>query len=881
MTAFPGKTFVLLDTHAIIHRAYHALPPLTTPAGEPAGAVYGFTTILLRILRELEPDYLAAAFDLPGPTFRHAAYERYKATRPETPGELASQFEKVRQILEAFRIPVFQKQGYEADDIIGTIAEKMKKERGVETIIVTGDMDALQLVRRGVKVYAMRKGISDTVTYDEEAVRERYGFGPGQVPDFKGLKGDPSDNIPGVEGIGEKTATDLLQKFGSLEGIYRALKKGAKGIAPATGARLRAGEQDAKFSQQLAMIQTHVPIDFSLGAVRWTDEGSMPAARAIFEKFGFASLLKRLSGAAEKENKGEQGTLSGVSLAVSRPAQRIDSAQGWKRFAARSHGKRVGILLPDRELMLVRDEGIESFVASLDEAMLRAKPVREFFRSHQDFFGYDIKSLIRFLRGRGVIADFSFDVMLAAYLGEALGHDFSYGAIVARETGAVARDPADGAERFFDVVRALDTKLQAGKLHEVYADIEMPITPILADMEERGVLIDCPFLSRLGKKVDGELAGLTRDIHALAGTEFNINSSQQLSVVLFDRLGIKTLGLRKTAKGGVISTRESELDKLKGKHPIIEKILLYRELAKLKTTYIDVLPALVDANTSRLHTTFNQTGTSTGRLSSSNPNLQNIPVLSENGREIRKAFVAPAGFSFVSFDYSQVELRVAAHLAHDKKMIAAFRQGLDIHKMTAAEVYNVALDEVTPELRRAAKTLNFGVLYGMGPNAFAESTGLSREQAKKFIDEYFHDFSGIREYIDQTKQFAREHGYAESLFGRRRYIPEILSSNPRTRSEAERMAINMPIQGTATGDIVKLAMIKVDAWVKKEKAGQDIRMLLQVHDELVFEIRSERREEFAERIKSIMEGAARISVPLVVDVKSGPNWGEQEVLSGT
>ncbi len=834
MKSTARKTFILIDAHAIIHRAYHALPPLTTPAGEPIQAAFGFTTMLLRIAQELKPDYLAAAFDLPGPTFRHAAYARYKAQRPKAPSDLTSQFSKVREVVAAFGIPIFEHAGYEADDIIGAIAKKMEKHKGTTTIIVTGDKDAFQLIRPGLKVYTMRKGISDTVMYDAKAVEARYGFAPEQLVDFKGLCGDPSDNIPGVKGVGEKTAIDLIRAFGSVDGVYAALRKGDKKIGPALATRLREGEEDARFSRELAVIRTDAPIAFSLADAEWTGIKGNGAARALFEKFGFTSLLKRLDTGSRKQEAG------------SRTKEEDENPP----LIAEKNGA----------------------VEACDEKLLGPAAKKDFFAAGKDWYAYDAKSAIRFFRGAGIeLEGIAFDILLAAYVTEPFSRDFSYRAITEREIGAIDNEHA----RFFDIVAALEKKLDVGKLRFVYEKIELPLARILADMEERGIAIDRAFLKSLAREVDAKLKTLTKKIHTAAGEEFNIASPKQLSRILFEKLALATRGLRKTAKGGVISTRESELEKLRAAHPMVADILSHRELAKLKSTYIDALPRLVDKKTGRLHTTFNQVGTATGRLSSLNPNLQNIPILSEIGREIRKAFLAADGYALVSFDYSQIELRVAAHIAGDEKMIAAFREGQDIHAMTASEIYNVPLANVTPELRRAAKTLNFGVLYGMGASALAESTGMPRDEAQRFIDEYFHDFSGIREYIEKTKQFVREHGFVESLFGRRRYIPEINSSNPRVRSEAERMAVNMPIQATATGDIIKMAMTAVDAWVKKEKMKRDVRLLLQVHDELVFEIKKDAVAAIAPKIKKIMESAAELKVPLVVDAKSGPNWGEQ------
>jgi len=828
------KKFVLIDSHAIIHRAYHALPPLTTPAGEPIQAAFGFTTMLLRIAQELKPDYIAAAFDLPGPTFRHTAYARYKAQRPKAPSDLTSQFARVREVVAAFGIPIFEYAGYEADDMIGTIAKKMEKQKGVETIIVTGDKDAFQLIRPGLRVYTMRKGINDTVMYDAPAVEARYGFAPKQLVDFKGLAGDPSDNIPGVKGVGEKTAIDLIKAFGSIDGVYRALKKNNKKIGAALAQRLAEGEEDARFSRDLATIRTDAPIAFSLADAAWTGIKGNAAVRALFEKFGFTSLLKRLEETSIKNKE------------------------------SRIKNKEEGVVA-----LLAEKNGA---VQVCDENLLIGAAKKSFFAMGKNWYAYDAKSAIRFFRSAGVeLGGIAFDVLLAAYIAEIPTRDFSYRAIAEREISAADEDHA----RFFEVAAALAKKLDVGGLQFIYEQIELPLVRILADMEERGIAIDRVFLKSLAKEVDARLKTLTQKIHATAGEEFNIASPKQLSHILFEKLGLASHGLRKTAKGGVISTRESELEKLRTSHPMVEDILRHRELAKLKSTYIDSLPRLVDEKTGRLHTTFNQVGTATGRLSSQNPNLQNIPILSETGREIRKAFVAADGYALVSFDYSQIELRVAAHMADDAKMIAAFRQGQDIHSMTASEIYNVPLADVTPELRRAAKTLNFGVLYGMGARALAESAGMPRDEAQRFIDEYFHNFSGIREYIEKTKQFVREHGYVESLFGRRRYIQEINSPNFRIRAEAERMAVNMPIQSTATGDIIKMAMISVDAWVKKEKLESDARLLLQVHDELVFEIKKEAVAAIAPKIKAIMEGSAQLKIPLVVDVKSGPNWGEQ------
>lgn len=872
------KRLILIDSHAIIYRAYHALPPLTSPTGAPTHAVYGFTAILLRISRELKPDYIAAAFDLSGPTFRHIASERYKATRPETPDDLACQFGGVKEILTAFGIPVFEKEGFEADDVLGTIVAKMSKEKNLETIIVTGDMDALQLVGPRVKVYAMRKGVSDIVVYDIDAVRERYGFAPAQIIDFKALKGDASDNIAGVKGIGEKTAITLIQEFGSVQEIYKQLEKGTKKISLSVAKKLIDDKENAFLSKELATIHNAVPIEVKLKDMLCIQE-NIPTIRAVFQKFGFFGLLKRLDHNQQIEQpKGEQALLfSGGSDAEENKMAivTLSTVKEFSSFVFIGAGGRFACVVDGGRLFLVSAK--ISAISLVAENLFGEKQVKTFFQDN-NFVCHDAKSSLHFLRRLGIeTGECNFDTMIASYLTGSFSRDFSYAGVLGRELGRPAhRDTTQEFVHIFDIVSSLQKKLEAERMQTIFSDIELPMIRILADMEDEGVMVDPVFLKTLAKKIDTDLEVLTRDIYKEAGEEFNINSPRQLSHVLFNVLRLTIVGLRKTAKGGVVSTGAAELEKLKNAHPIVAHILTYRELMKLKTTYVDVLPTLIDASDGRIHTTFNQTVASTGRLSSSNPNLQNIPIMSAYGREIRKSFIAPNGFLLCSFDYSQIELRVAAHMADDEKMIEAFQKGFDIHSMTAASIYHIPLENVTPELRRAAKTLNFGILYGMGAVALAESTDMSREQAKKFIDDYFKEFAGVKKYIESTKRFAETRGYVETLFGRRRYIPEINSPNWQLKREAERMAINMPIQGTATGDIVKMAMIAVDSWIRKHGHEKDVRMILQVHDELVFEIREHIVSERALEIKKIMERIADLKVPLVVDVKVGVNWGEQK-----
>lgn len=865
------KRLILLDSHAIIHRAYHALPPLTSPKSEPVGAVYGFTSILLRILRELKPDYIAAAFDLPGPTFRHVAYERYKSQRPETPSDLALQFSFVREVLGAFKIPVIQKEGYEADDIIGTLAKKFKGKKGIEVVIVTGDADTLQLVGPRVKVYSMRKGITDTVVYDEAAVRERYGLPPKKLIDFKALKGDPSDNIRGVKGIGEKTATELIREFGSIEDMYKALKKRGrpKSVSESVAQKLLEGEKDAEMSKELSTIHTNVPVELSLESAKaYTREANAEVPR-VLERFGFLSLLKRMNGSATTHTHASTQTSIFSGNEGNTSIKKIESLRDFEVISERIAKGRGGVFLEAQNLYLVIHG--EKAVYGIAKEALSSRGAAKMFAG--ECTAYDGKQVMKYLSAFGIETAISFDLLLAAYLTSVANRDLSRSAVLMREAGIQGgEDPAVFGAHFFELKDVYEKKLSEGRLREVFDVIEIPLIPVLCRMEERGISLDSAFLRSLSGEVSGKIKKLEKEIFSFAAEEFNINSTQQLSRILFEKLKIETKGLKKTEKGGKISTRESELEKLAGAHPIIEKILSYRELAKLESTYIDALPALVNPKTGRIHTTFNQTGTLTGRLSSQDPNLQNIPIMSEYGKEIRKAFVASSGFVLASFDYSQIELRVAAHMADDKKMIEAFRLGRDIHAATASEIYNIPLEKVTPAHRRAAKTLNFGILYGMGSSALSQGTGMGRDEAKKFIDEYFRDFSGIARYIQETKEFAETNGYVETLFGRRRYIPEIHSPNWQQKREAERMAVNMPIQGTATGDIVKLAMIKIDTWVREEKIEEKVRMLLQVHDELVFEIQKEFVDKAAGKIKALMEGAASLKVPLVIDVSIGQNW---------
>ena len=694
---------ILIDGNALVHRAFHALPPtLTSTKGVMTNAVFGFTSILLRTIKDQKPDYIAATFDLAGPTIRHEQFADYKAHRVKAPQELYDQIPLVKQIVSALGIPIYEKQGYEADDVIGTIATQTKKTDNVKLVIMTGDLDTLQLVEGDkVVVSTLRKGMNDIVIYDEQAVMERYGLKPNQLVDYRGLKGDPSDNIPGVPGIGEKTATKLIQQHGTLEALFES-----KDIPE----KIKAHKDAAFFSKQLSQIICDLDIGFSLDSAKWREHLDLKKLEELFNEFGFKSLAKRLA-----------------------------------------------------------------------------------------------------------------EIGLAGNL----------------------------------VVEPLST--QESLFPEEIRHIEEPLTPVLRDMERWGIKIDLAMLLKLKKTTRATLEELEKKIHKLAGVVFNVNSPQQLGEILYDRLDLQGK-VRKTA-GGARSTAAPELEKLRDEHPIIDLVLQYRELQKLLTTYIEPFPALI-AKDGRIHTTYDQTGAATGRLSSNNPNLQNIPIRTELGQEFRKAFIAESGYELVSLDYSQIELRIVAHLAQDKKMIDAFRKGEDIHKQTAT------LIGIT---RRQAKVLNFGVLYGMGSMGVARAAGVSREEGRQFIEKYFAEFTGVAQYIEHLKKQAHELGYAETLFGRRRMIPEIRSTMPQLQAQGERMAVNMPSQGTAA-DLMKLAMVAIFEYLNIKKMTQDCRMLLQIHDELLFEIKKNLVAELAPKLKELMENVYKFDVPIVVDVKVGDNW---------
>ena len=887
------KKFILIDAYALIHRAYHALPPLTTKSGELINAVFGFTSILIKVISEFKPDYIAAAFDLPEPTFRHKEYKEYKATRPEAPPDLYIQIPRVREILKAFKIPIYEKIGYEADDIVGTISKKLIS-KDIEVLILTGDMDTLQLVsgppaRAGnIKVYTPKRGLSNPIIYDEKKVEERFGgLKPSQLNDFKGLKGDPSDNIPGVKGIGEKTTISLLNRYKTIEKLYEAIEKGKiTGLSNSVVEKLKTGKKSAFFSKKLVTLYQDVPINFSLKENEF-GKFNKDKLLEVFKDLGFASLIERLKSA------GGQGVLMMPVKTVAKIkykkapqdlsfSARGGPASGWEKlnkelkeakeiylsYRLEDDGSLKSVAISDSKNIYLLENNFLNIAETLSDRKIKKT-------------SYDFKSLIKALWEEGIdLEGPEFDVMIAAYVLNPGMRSYEIGKLIVKEFGETP--PADPeyslvfeANILKELKSILSARLITTKTEKVFKEIEMPLIPVLSKMEVIGIKLDGEKLEKISRQLENKLKDLEKEMYKLAGEKFNINSPQQLAEILFIKLkipGARKGGRIKKTPGGAPSTGADELEKLRTQHKIIDYILRYRGLAKLKSTYADTLPNLIDEN-NRLHTTFNQTGTATGRLSSQEPNLQNIPVRGDWGDEIRGTFIAESGFKFISVDYSQIHLRIIAALANDKKMVEAFVEGLDIHKFTAAEINNVPLNKVTSGMRFAAKELNFGIIYGMGSQGFAEAAKISGERAEQFINEYLKDFSGIARYIEKLKDEAHKNGFAATLFGRRRYLPELNSPSYMLRSQAERMAINMPIQGLEA-DIVKKAMVEVNNWIQKENYGDDLRMLLQVHDELLFEVKENLIEEAASKIAALMENVIKLKVPIIAEAKVGDNWAE-------
>lgn len=871
------KLLILIDGNAIIHRSYHALPPMATKTGESVHAVYGFAMTLFSVIEKFKPDYIAASFDLPGGTFRDDLYAEYKATRAAAPDDLYAQIPKVKELVQAMNIPIYELPGYEADDCVGTLS-KQGEQAGVDVVIVTGDTDTLQLVTEHVKVYTLRKGLKDMVLYGIPEVTEKYGFPPERLVDYKGLRGDSSDNIPGVKGIGEKGATDLIQEFGSLEDIYEALER----VKPKVREKLEADREMAFLSKKLGTIDSGAPVMLALEECA-THDFNRETIENFLRSLDFYSLLKRIPGAAGREASADVKP----AKRTGKKAKSITTEEDMQLFLASSIAEPLAIVANLKDASLFGAAGIEAVgLATSRDAVevvwneATSKILTEFFADpKRKKIVVDSKAFAHTLASLGTtLSGITEDILLSAYILHA-GRRSDIETLVVEENGAdwANLSLVEKAKAVAVLAAALRKKLddlaaEQGREHTVVTllrDVELPLVPVLFAMEEAGVLLDPAVFQKLSEEIDASVKSLEKEIYKFAGKEFNLNSPKQLADVLFVDLAIPTEGVKKNKTG--YSTASTELEKLRAEYPIVKLIEEYRETFKLKTTYVDVLPGLVKSD-GRLHTTYRQDVAATGRLSSVDPNLQNIPIRTALGARIRDGFVAPEGKKLVGADYSQIELRIAAHLSGDENMTRAFIEGEDIHRATAALVHGLKPEDVSDSLRREAKALNFGIIYGMGAYGLASATDMDQKKAAEFIKEYLKKFSGVAKYMDDMKKFAHEKGYVETALGRRRTLPEIQSTNQALVRGAERMAINMPIQGLAA-DIMKLAMLAAHKLVQ-EKYSNSAKLLLQIHDELIAEVDERDAEAFAADLRVAMEGVYELSVPLAVSVEIGNNWGE-------
>jgi DNA polymerase-1 len=859
----------LVDASSYVYRAFFALPPLTSPAGLPTNAVFGFTTMLLKLLRETRPEYLGVIFDAPGPTFRDDLFEPYKAHRPATPDDLAAQLPVVHEVVEAFRLRALAVPGVEADDVIASLAATMSKA-GADCVVITGDKDLMQIVDDHVRLW-------DTMRdrrVDAAAVRARFGVDPPQVVDVLGLMGDPIDNVPGVKGIGEKTAAALIGRFGDLEQLLARLDELEKAAdiraAKKLAATLREHAEVARLSRTLVTVRRDVPLDVTLDSFRYQGPDAA-ALRPLFSRLGFQTLLRELAATAPATT-----VVLREAVEVADVEALAATARQRGRVALACDGQwQPGHTVAAEVVLGVNDE--PPLHVSFGAAPPLARPIAALLRDAEvEKVAHDLKHDLLLL-GDGLPGPLTpaFDTMIASYLLEASAtHRLED--LATDELGVNLPAFRDGTGNLANGVSLLPRlrerlapRLAEAGMMRLFDDVEMPLVGVLAAMERRGVRIDVAALQRMSREMDGRLQALMEEIYALAGGEFNIGSPPQLREVLFDRLGLSRKGVRRGKTG--LSTDVDVLTRLAAEHPLPAKILDYRGLAKLKSTYVDALPAAVSATTGRLHTSFNQTVAATGRLSSSEPNLQNIPVRGDEGRRIRAAFVTDPGWTLVVADYSQIELRVLAHLSEDPVLLEAFRSGADVHARTAAEVFGVLPAMITPEMRRVAKVINFGIIYGMGPQRLARELDIPLADAEQYIRNYFARYAGVRSFMTGVQADARRRGYVTTLLGRRRTLPDLASPHRGVAQAAERAAANTPIQGSAA-DLIKLAMVAIDRRIARE--GLQAAMILQVHDELVFEVAENEREGLERAVREEMEGVFPLTVPLQVDMGWGQNWAE-------
>jgi DNA polymerase-1 len=943
------ERLMLIDGHALMHRAFHALPPLSTSHGELTNAVFGFSSMLLKAIETIRPTHVIMAMDRPSPTFRHESYAGYKATRPRTPQELVGQFQRVREVAEAMNIAIYEMDGFEADDVLGTLA-RQAEEQGMPAVIVTGDLDALQLVTDRVHVLVARRGIADTMLYTPEAVSDRYGLRPDQLPDFKGLVGDTSDNIPGVPGIGEKTASKLLQEHGSLEDLYEHLD----GLKGKVRTALEENREQAFASRELARIVRQVPMTLRAEDAAFADIDRAALIR-LFRELEFRSLIERVQEMMPDETASSPpsvdgtrqmsmfgdltapagGEAAGASGAfVTSTAGLLDAPAGSRTETSTRVVRTPGDLhalaqeLEEAPIFAVDTEttSTDPLLAKLVGLSFASRPGHAWYvpvghaqgeqlprevvlsalrplleRTDKDKAGHNLKYDYTVLAQNGIaLRGVTFDTMLASYLlnPQARGNSLSSVALsrlgiemtpietlIGKGKNQITMDHVDiattavyagaDADVTLRLVELLHAELEEQELMDLFRDVEMPLLTVLADIEREGVALDTAVLAEMSSRLTESIGELEGRIYAIAGHAFNISSTQQLGQILFNQL--KLPAGRRTKTG--YSTDSEVLENLRGKHEIVDLILEYRQLIKLKSTYIDALPALRNPIDNRVHTDFNQAVASTGRLSSSNPNLQNIPIRTEIGRQIRRAFVpSQPGNVLLAADYSQIELRILASMSRDERLMHAFLAGEDVHRATASAVFGVPLQEVTADQRRIAKVVNFGIIYGIGEARLAYETGISRAEAAEFIAGYNRTYAGVKAFMDDMRKRAAFYGYVTTLLNRRRPVPDIYSRNPGIRTAAERAAINMPIQGTAA-DIIKIAMIRIHEALQRQ--FPEAHMVLQVHDELVFDVPREHLAQVAALVRDVMEHAVPLEVPLEIEQKAGGDWYDMEPLEKT
>ncbi len=835
---------MILDGNSIVNRAFYGVRPLTTREGVYTNAIYGFLNILHKLEGEETPDAVCVAFDLRAPTFRHRMYEGYKATRHGMPDELAMQMPILKDVLRALRIPIYELEGWEADDLLGTVGRRCG-ECGWDCVIVTGDRDSLQLVDGHVvvKLVTTKGGQTVATRYDEEQFRADYGFEPKRLIDLKSLMGDSSDNIPGVAGVGPKTATELLLQYGSLDGVYGHLGE----IKPSVQKKLAADEDAARLSYELATIRCDAPIEFE-PEKNLVQPPDRPALRELFRKLEFVRLMDRYRLNEPDEPDGPPAAAPETAALEALPPMDTPCAVWFD-------GDTVAAASAEGSIAVPFEDNRDYFAKRL--------------ASGAPLVCADLKTLYHTLDRLGLPAGGPwFDVSLAGYLLDPSAGSYDPAALAGRYLGQELPkdDPAAAAAAIFALRVPMAGQLDKLGMKTLYETVELPLCRVLARMEREGVAVDRGALERFGALLSGQIAALQAQIYELAGEEFNINSTRQLGAVLFEKLGLPPV--KKTRTG--YSTNADVLEKLKNKHPIVQAVMDYRMLTKLNSTYAEGLLKVIDSD-GRIRTTFQNMVTATGRLSSTEPNLQNIPVRTELGSEIRKMFVPREGWVFVDADYSQIELRVLAHIAGDKIMQAAFSSGEDIHRVTASQVFGVAPEDVTSQMRRHAKAVNFGIVYGISEFSLAEDIGVSRQEARAYIDSYLEKYAGVRDYMERVVEQAKADGFVTTLMGRRRYLPELKSRNFNLRSFGERCAMNTPIQGTAA-DIIKLAMVRVDDALARE--GLRARLVLQVHDELIVECPEDEAARVRELVEGEMERVMPLDVPLLAEAKQGKSWYE-------